>query len=181
MKSDINIRGLKAPCSLTVDIVIKKEPSYTVVSKSFVGPYTGGDMLKDEFREVHNWVRKHGMKPGKWFFYELDDPDLPEGSRRWEACIEVHGRPKAKLPKGLELKDLPAQLVASVVFDPEQVSIRLVYHGLEGWLQWRTKFGEYEEAGPTREVYSGDPWRSKEAWTNVDVQVPIRKLRSPRL
>jgi DNA gyrase inhibitor GyrI len=166
---------------MTVDIIIKKEPSYRVISKSYVGPYTGGDMLKEEFREVSGWAKRNGMKPGKWFFYELEDPNTPEGSRRWEACIEVRGRPKAKLPSDLQLKELPAQLVASVVFDPEQVSTRLVYHGLEGWLQWRTKFEEYEEAGPTREVYLGDPWTDKRAWANVDVQVPIRKLRTSNL
>ena len=163
---------------MTVDIVIKKEPSYRVISKSFVGAYTGGDMGREEFRQLSSWIKEHGLKAGKWFFYELDDPETPEGSRRWEACIEVHEKPKAKIPKEFEAKELPAQLVASVVFDPDQVTTRLVYHGLEGWLQWRTKFGEYEEAGPTREVYPGDPWRSRKAWANVDVQVPIRKLRT---
>ena len=137
--------------------------------------------MKEDFKALSRWAKDQGLETGKWFFYELDDPDTPEGSRRWEACIEIQGRPKAKLPKGVELKKLPAQLVASVVFDPEQVSTRLVYHGLEGWLQWRTKFREYEEAGPTREVYPGDPWRSREAWAKADVQVPIRKLKNPRL
>ena len=165
---------------MTVDIVIRKEPGYTVISRSFVGPYTGTDMLKDQFREVYGWIERNGLKSGKWFFCELDDPDTPEGSRRWEACIEVHGRTKAKLPRGLERKELPPQLVASVIFDPDQVATRLVYHGLEGWLQWRTKFGEYEEAGATREVYPGDPWTDREALANVDVQVPIRKLKEKR-
>ncbi len=86
-----------------------------------------------------------------------------------------------RVPAGFESKELPPQLVASVVFDPEQIALRLVYHGLEGWLQWRTKFGEYEEAGPTREVYQGDPWKSKKAWANVDVQVPIKKFKRSRL
>jgi len=163
---------------LTVDIVVKKEPSYKVVSKTFVGAYVGGDMGKDEFNELSSWVKEQGLETGKWLFYELDELETPEGSRMWEACIEVLGKPKAKPPKGIEYKELPAVLVASVIFDPEQVSTRLVYHGLEGWLQWRTKFGEYEEAGPTREVYPGDPWRSRKAWASVDVQVPIRKLKT---
>jgi DNA gyrase inhibitor GyrI len=166
---------------LTVDIVVRKEPSYSVISKTCVGPYSGGDMLRPEFRVLSRWARDHGVKTGKWFFYELDDRDTPEGSRRWEACIEVQGRLKAKPSSGIERKELPAQLVASVIFDPEQVAPRLVYHGLEGWLQWRTKFGEFSEAGPTREVYSGDPWTSRKAWSSVDVQVPIRKIKRPRL
>jgi DNA gyrase inhibitor GyrI len=134
-------------------------------------------MMKDEFYTLSKWAKKNGLKMGKWFFYEFDDPDTPEGSRRWEACIEVKGRSMAKPPKGIETKLLPAQLVASVVFDPDQVSMQLVYHGIEGWLQWRTKFGEYEEAGPTREVYLDDPWTNKMAWANADVQVPVRKMR----
>jgi DNA gyrase inhibitor GyrI len=166
---------------MTVDIVVRKEPSYHVISKSYVGPYSGGEMMKDEVYALSKWAKKSDLETGKWFFYELDDPDTPEGSRRWEACIEVKGRPKTRPPKGIETKELPSQLVASVVFDPDRVAMRLVYHGIEGWLQWRTKFGEFEEAGPTREVYVDDPWKNKKAWANADVQVPIRKIKPTKL
>ncbi len=83
---------------MTVDIVVRKEPRYEVISKSYVGPYSGADMMKDEFYALSKWAKKNSLKTGKWFFYELDDPDTPEGSRRWEACIEVKGRPRAKPP-----------------------------------------------------------------------------------
>ena len=78
---------------------------------------------------------------------------------------------------GIRFRDFPDQLVASVTFDPEKVSPRIVYYGLEGWLDQKRKDREYKSAGPAREVYTGDPWRSARAWANVEVQVPVKKLR----
>ena len=166
---------------MTVDIVVRKEPSYNVIAKAHVGSYSGDDMLRDEFDALMKWARKNGAKTGKWFFYELDDLDTPDEIRKWEACIEVKAMPKVKLPRDIVSKELPAQLVASVTFDPDKVSPRLVYHGVEGWLKWRTKFREFEEAGPTREVYLGDPWTNKKAWAKVDIQVPVRRIKPTKL
>ena len=86
---------------------------------------------------------------------------------------QVHD-PKAQ--RGIRFREFPDQLVASVTFDPEKVSPRVVYYGLEGWLEWGED-REYKSAGTPREVYKGDPWRSARAWANVEVQVPVKKLR----
>jgi effector-binding domain-containing protein len=146
-----------------------------------VGPYTGDNMLRKEFTKLVSWVKKNKVEIGKWFFYELDGPETPSDRRRWETCLEIKGG-KAKISKlkpenGIQLKELQSQNVASVTFNPEEVSARLVYHGLECWLQWRKKYDELEEDGPTREVYIGDPWTNNEAWTRAEVQVPVRELQ----
>jgi DNA gyrase inhibitor GyrI len=162
---------------MVVDILIKRVPAYDVIAKRKIGPYSGSNMLRSEFGQLVRWAKKNKVKTGKWFFIELDGPDVSSSKRRWEACIEVKGKLKSAPEGGIESKKLNSELVASVTFDPDQFSSRLVYHGLECWLDWRKKFGEYEEAGPTREVYLGNPWTEPKAWANLDVQVPVKKLK----
>jgi DNA gyrase inhibitor GyrI len=165
---------------LVVDIVVKQEPSYRVVSKAYIGGYTGDDMLRPEFEYLSKWLDQKDVKTGKWFRIELDKYEVGSPSnlqRRWLACIETKGKPATNpSSSSLEQKVLPTVLVASVTFDPAEFSSRLVYHGLECWLDWRTKFGEYEEAGPAREVYIGNPWTGKKAKKHVELQVPIQKI-----
>jgi effector-binding domain-containing protein len=122
------------------------------------------------------------MRPGKWFRIELDKYEIgmPSSDRRWWACIEIKTKLLTKPPTEIELKTLPATQVASVTFDPAEFSDRLVYHGLECWLEWRTKFGEYEEAAPAREVYLANPWTNKNAKKHIELQVPIRKISAPK-
>jgi DNA gyrase inhibitor GyrI len=161
-----------------VDIVVKRDQPHSVIVKGKVGPYTGDNNLRPEFRQLVRWAKKNKVKTGKWLFIELDGPETPSSRRRWEACLEVAPTVAKKiLPhEGISFKKIPAQLVASVTFDPEKFAGRLVYHGLECWLEWRTKFGELKEAGPTREIYLGDPWTSAKAWSNTEVQVPVSRM-----
>jgi hypothetical protein len=51
----------------------------------------------------------------------------------------------------------------------------LVYCGLDGWLRWMSKEGKYKIAGRYREVYPGNPWKSKSAWAHTKVEVPIKR------
>ncbi len=160
-----------------VDIVVRKEKSFNAISKMYVGPYSGENMLRKEFGDLERWARKNQVNTGKYFFMELDGPDTPSSKRRWEALIEVKGKfDETNLDSGIESKRLPSQLVAGIQFDPDLISSRIIYHGLECWLDWRKKYHEMEEAGPTREVYPGNPWTNSRAWKNTEVQVPIRKL-----
>ncbi len=165
---------------MVVDIVLKQEPAYRVVSKTYVGGYTGDDMLRPEFEHLSKWLNQKEAKTGKWFRIELDKYEVGSPSnlqRRWWACIETKNKLTTKQSSSqIETKILPATLVASVTFDPAEVSSRLVYHGLECWLDWRTKFGEYEEESPAREVYIGNPWTSQKAKKHIELQVPIRKI-----
>ena len=135
-------------------------------------------MLRPEFEYLSKWIGSKEVRPGKWFRIELDKYEIGKSSsqRQWWACIEFKEKLRAKPPSDIETRTLPAMLVASVIFDPGEFSSRLVYHGLECWLDWRTKFGEYEEAGPTREVYTGDPWTDKKAKKHIELQVPIKKI-----
>jgi DNA gyrase inhibitor GyrI len=166
-----------------VDIVVKRERKYDVIAKGKVGPYSGEDNLRPEFRDLVQWAKRNKIKTGKWILLELDGPDVPSSKRRWEACLEVMQNVAGKkmknddhLDEGISAKRIPPQLVASVTFDPDKFSSRLVYHGLECWLDWRTKYKELREAGPTREIYLGDPWTSAKAWANTEVQVPVSRM-----
>ncbi len=168
---------------MVVDIVLKREPAYRVISKSYTGPYTGDNMLRPEFDYLSKWLHQKPIRSGKWLRIELDKYEVGAPSntqRRWWACIELKKKISTKPTSDVEFKVIPATYVASVTFDPNMFSSRLVYHGLECWLDWRTKFGEYEEAGPTREVYPGNPWTDKNAKKHIELQVPIRKLQGPR-
>ncbi|MGI0090844.1 MAG: GyrI-like domain-containing protein [Nitrososphaerales archaeon] len=166
---------------MVVDIIIKRDRSYRVIVKGKVGPHSGDNNLRSEFRELVGWAKKNKIRTGKWLMFELDGPEAPLSKRRWEACLEVKGTFNTKPEDDLSFRRLPAQLVASVTFDPDQFSTRLVYHGLECWLEWRTKRGEMKEAGPTREVYIGDPWTNAKSWANTEVQVPVERInQEPR-
>ena len=162
---------------MLVDFKIKKFSGCRVASITYVGPYReGGDMMREEFNQIVKWARKKGVRTGRRFFAMLDESEVPDKKRRWEAAIEVKGA-KAEAQGGIQFREFPDQLVASVTFDPEKVSPRVIYYGLEGWLEWGEKRREYKSAGPTREVYRRDPWRSAAAWANVEVQAPVKKLR----
>ena len=91
----------------------------------------------------------------------------PERKRRSHACLEIKGKAE---PEGrIKIMTLPRQKVASVIFDPDKVSDSIVYHGIEGWLQYH-----FKAAGPSREVYLDSPWTNRKAWANAEVQVPIK-------
>lgn len=85
------------------------------------------------------------------------------------ACLEIKGNAK---PQGkIKIMTLPRQRVASVTFDPDKFSDTLVYHGIEGWLQYRP----FRQAGRSREIYIASPWTSRRAWASTEVQVPLKK------
>lgn len=159
---------------MTVDFAIKRFSGCKVAVIRYVGAYRGDDMLRDEFGQIKRWAKEKGVKTGRWFFMELDGPEVPSRKRRWDAAIEVKGA--ARSSGKIRVRELPAGPVACVKFNPEAVSARLVYHGLESWLGWQRKQGKYREAGKWREVYPGDPWTSERAWAGLEVQAPVKKL-----
>ena len=127
-------------------------------------------MWRSEFTELLRWAKKRRLRIGKWIVYFIDEwGKKPERQRRSVACLEVRGRAE---PEGrIKLMTLPSQKVASVTFNPDKVADQLVYHGIEGWLQYRP----FKEAGPSREVYIASPWTSRRAWANTEVQVPLKR------
>ncbi len=160
---------------MVVDFELKRVPSRTVASLQYIGPWRE-DHLHKEFKQLVAWAKENKVRTGRWIFRELDGPysRRPDGKRRWEACLELKGKAR---PEGrIRIKKLPAQTVARVVFNPEEVSARVVYHGLSDWLRWRKKDGEISGFGPTREVYDGDPWTNARAWTRAEVQFLVRRM-----
>ena len=150
---------------MTVDFGLKRAGEVKVASIVRVGPWKE-DNLRTEFRELVSWARRQKLATGRWIFYE-------RGHHRWEACLEVRGGVK---PEGrIRIKTLPPTWVAGVTFDPDQVSSRIVYHGLNDWTRWRRKDGKIKEVTGIREVYSGDPWSDRSAWANCRVEFLVRR------
>ena len=129
------------------------------------------DILRAEFNQLVNWAKKRKIRTGRWILYFLDEPGgrRPANKLRSEACLEIKG--KAKTEGKIRMKKLPAQMVASVTFDPDKVSPRLVYSGIYGWL----RYAGYKDVGHSRELYEGNPWTNARAWAKAEVQVPVKR------
>ena len=163
---------------MVVDFVLRNAPEMKVATLTMKGRWPGDKPIREEFEKLHAWTRSRGLKTGKWVFRELGDMTGPESSAKWEVGIEVRGKGPLRGGGGVSIKTLPATKVASVTFDPDVVSARLVYHGISDWLRWREKFKEWKSVGPYREMYSGNPWTSKSAWAHTQVQAPVKKAKS---
>lgn len=149
---------------MVVDFALGKAPRYRVGSITRVGPWKE-DNLRTEFGELTRWARRQGLRTGRWIFVE-------RGRHRWEACLEVRGH--AHEEGRIRLKTLSAARIARIVFDPDAVSSRIVYHGLIDWTRARRRAGEIRAVTGVREVYSGDPWRDSVAWKRCEVQFVVR-------
>jgi len=153
-----------------VDFKIKVAPSHKVAYISHIGGYTGPNMWRAEFNQLTKWAKKRRVTTGKWIVFFIDEwGKKPNSKRRSAACLEITSKAE---PEGkIRIMRLPRQRVVSVTFNPDKVSDRVVYHGIEGWLQYRP----FKESGPAREVYIGNPWTNARAWANCEVQVPIKR------
>ncbi len=153
---------------MVVDFAMKRAPKYRVASVRWVGPYQEG-RLRSEWDALGKWAKAHGLHTGKWFC--MEDGSGPR--YKFEVAIEVRGN--AKSDKKVRLRTLPASPIASVTFNPDQVSARVVYHGLNDWLRWRKKEKEIKRVRSYREVYSGNPWKDAKAWAHAEIQVLVTK------
>jgi hypothetical protein len=149
---------------MVVDFVLKRSRSVRVASLSRKGPWKP-ENLRSEFKTLVRWAKKGRVRTGRWIFLHSADD-------RFVACLEVVG---AVQPEGrIRMRTLPTTMVASVAFDPEEVSPRIVYHGLNDWLRWRKRDKKIRRGGSSREVYSGDPWTDPKAWAHCEVQFAVR-------
>ena len=166
---------------MVVDFKISRSRKYWIAGAVRTGPYTGDRMMRAYFTKVSKWIEKSGLKGGAWIFRSLQEDDVPDEKMQFEAAIEIRGRkPSVRPPEGIELHEIPAGPVATVEFDPDKIADRVIYHGLESWLEWRRRYGEYERNGPAREIYDGDPWASARAWKSLRIEVPLKKLGKGR-
>jgi hypothetical protein len=149
---------------MTVDFKFRRAPAYRVAYVAWKGPWSDA-RIRAKFYGVARWARAHGLRTGKWVFLEPRERSFLVG-------IEVRG--KAPSDTAVRIRTYPSARVASVVFDPDVVSPRVVYHGVTDWLRWRKKEREIRSAGQYREVYAGDPWRDKKAFARTEVQVVVR-------
>jgi effector-binding domain-containing protein len=163
---------------MAVDFVMRKAPQYRIATRTLTGAWPGEKALRLEFEKVQSWAKEKGLRTGKWFFRESGDDETPEAEWRWEMGVEIRGTTPARGGNGIVMKTLPPTAVATVTFDPDKISPRIVYHALADWLKQSEKQREYKEAGQFREVYSGDPWSSKQAWAHTQVQVPVKRLKA---
>ena len=150
---------------MTVDFAWAKSPSLRVAAIAWKGPWNERK-IRSQFERLARWAKERGVRTGRWVFRE-------PGERSWEVAIELKGRVRGSGP--VRTKTLPAATVAHVVFDPEKVSARLVYHGLSDWLRWRRKAKEIRSVVSNREIYSGNPWTDPKAWSRTEVQFLVRK------
>ena len=128
-------------------------------------------MLRSEFSQLVKWANKRNLRTGKWMLFFIDEPGgrRPMNNLRSEACLQIKGNAKGE--GKIKVKILPAQKVASVTFNPDKVSPRLVYSGIYGWL----RYAGFKDTTQGRELYNGNPWRNPRAWANAEVQVPVKK------
>jgi effector-binding domain-containing protein len=150
---------------MTVDFAWGRSPRVKVAAVAWSGPWSE-KKIRSQFERVERWARAHRLRTGRWVFRE-------PGDRRWEAAIEVRGR--ASGSGGVRTKTLRAASFARVVFDPEVVSPRVVYHGLADWLKHQRRERTIRAVLSTREVYSGNPWSDRRAWARTEVQFLVRK------
>ncbi len=153
---------------MVVDFVIKRAPKYRVASVRFVGAYQES-RIRSEWEGVAKWAKARGLRTGRWFFSE----DGAGPKYRFEVAIEVRGN--AKSEGKVHLRTYPASPIATVTFDPDVVAARVVYHGLSDWLRWQKKDKTIKRARAWREVYTGNPWSDKKAWSRAEIQVTVTK------
>jgi effector-binding domain-containing protein len=161
---------------VTVDFTIRKAPEYKLATTTLKGKWPGDKVLQAEFEKLAGWAKAKGIRTGKWLFSELEEMDVPEEKQRYLVGIEVRSKGPVRGGKGVSIKTIPASVVGAITFDPDVVSPRVIYHGLNDWLHWHEKEKKYRVAGPFRELYTGNPWSSKKAWAHTQVQVPLKKL-----
>ncbi|MFZ1024564.1 MAG: GyrI-like domain-containing protein [Thermoplasmata archaeon] len=150
---------------MTVDFAFKRSPKYQVATLRWKGPWNE-KQIRAKFDTLVSWAKRNHLRVGHWIFRE-------PGNRTWEVCIEIKRR--ATPTRGIRLKTLAAATVARVVFDPDQVSPRVVYHGLNDWTRARRRDKEIKGVTSAREIYPGDPWRSPAAWKATEIQFVVRK------
>ena len=150
---------------MAIDFEFKKTPGYRVASLAWKGPWSDAS-VRSHFEKVRKWAVARKLRMGKWIFRE-------PAERSFEVSIEVTGRCRSEA--GVRIKRFRPATVARVVFDPEVVEPRVVYHGLSDFLRWRKKSGEIRSVGDYREVYQGDPWKDRRAYAHTEVQYVVRK------
>jgi hypothetical protein len=150
---------------MVVDFEWKKAKGFRAIVTGWKGPWNERK-IRGEFERLAKWAAAHGLKTGQWVFLE-------PATRQWLVGIEVQGR--VKTDGTVRTRTFAAASVAQVTFDPDVVSPRVVYHGVNDWLRWKKKDKTIKSIGTYREVYTANPWTEPKAWKRTTIQVTVRK------
>lgn len=150
---------------MVVDFRFEKAPAFAAVTIDWTGPWNER-RIRREFETLARWAAERKITAGRWYFME-------PGTRRWRVAIAVRG--KVRGSGRIKARRYPATTVVRVRFDPDEVSPRIVYHGLTDYLRWRRKDKEIRSVGAFREVYEANPWTHPRAWANLAVEAVVRR------
>ncbi|MCI4354424.1 MAG: hypothetical protein L3K06_03560 [Thermoplasmata archaeon] len=150
---------------MVVDFEFKRVKGFQAATVSWKGNWNDKRTQK-EFEGLAAHLAKKNVRTGRWVFESNMD-------KKFLVAIEVKG--KFKGSGRVRAHSFPSATVASVQFDPDVVSPRVVYHGISDWLRWRKKEGDIKSAGRYSEVYSANPWRVAKAWATTTIQVVVKK------
>ncbi len=145
---------------MTVDFEYRSSPAIRAATLTWTGPWNEAK-IRAQFRRVAGWAKSQHLRTGRWIFRE-------HSMGKWEVGIELRG--SARSGGGIRVRTYPRGRVARVVFDPDVVSPRVVYHGLNDWLKWQRKEKKAGRVVATRELYAGDPWTDAKAWARTEIQ-----------
>jgi hypothetical protein len=150
---------------MQVDFRMARAPAFTAVSVDWSGPWNER-RIRREFEGLSAWAKERRLRTGKWYFLE-------PGTRRWRVAIEVKGRVRGA--GRVRARKFAATSVARVQFDPDRVSPRVIYHGLNDFLKSQRREKAIKSVGSYREVYTANPWTSASAWSSMCVEAVVRR------
>lgn len=152
---------------MTIDFEFRRAPTYQIAYLPAMTKYKESN-VRAQFERIARWARDHRYRTGKWFFLYLNRPS----DERFQVAIEVKGRVRDDPP--IRTRRIAASRVGSVTFDPESVAPRVVFFGITDWLRWERKEKTIRRIGSYREVYDGNPWKGRKAWSKTTLQVLVQ-------
>jgi len=150
--------------AMVVDFEIGKAGAFRAATVAWKAPWNDRRTRK-EFEGLARWLKLRGIRGGRWFFIE-------KGGNSFRVAIEV---PKGTTGDGkVQVRSFAASRVVRVQFDPDEVSPRVVYHGLNDFLRWRRKDKTIRAVGDYREIYDGNPWTNAKAFSGLRLEALVR-------
>lgn len=105
---------------------------------------------EEYFKQLFGWLRQKGVRPGKKLAIFCEKvPEFDSNSvTTYEVCFEIEGTVKTE--KGIQIKELPGQRVATLIHNGSRAKILSTYETLIEWIENEG----YVVKGPPREVYA---------------------------
>ena len=150
---------------MTVDFEKGKVPAMKAATVGWTGNWDE-KRIRKELEGLADWANDRGVRTGRWIL-------TWKGPKQFRAAIELSG--PARGSGRVRVRSYPATSVVSVTFNPDELSPRVVYHGLADHLRWQKRQKEVTAIGETREVYRGNPWKDKGAWARTRVETIVRR------